>query len=102
MHIETNNEQKNECGGYEQHSCHGKHKHMTKLITKIAIGLLIFWFGVQFGEMKGMLKSQFGGYKYRHGGVMPMMYGGGYGNGYWQEEIPVDSGASAEKAPAVK
>ncbi len=101
MHIEMNNE--NGCGCEQKNSCggcgHHKHKHMIKWAIKVAVLVLVFCFGFQMGEMKGMLRSQFGGYKKFHGGgwAMPMMYGGGYNDGYFLEQTPA---SGVESAPS--
>lgn len=49
------------CGGM----C-GQH-HWMFTIIKIAVALLIFWSGVQFGELKSALHANYGGYNTGYG-----------------------------------
>jgi len=85
-------ENKSGCGGCG--GCGYHHKHMMKWLVKIVLAVLIFSFGYQIGEMKGMLRSQFGGY--RHGGfAMPMMYGE-----YWGDtQVGAEGGNVGLQAP---
>ena len=69
--------------------CYGRH-HWGYILIKIILVIFIFWCGVQFGELKGMLGQ---GYGYPNEGMMgryvqqgqgtyrgpTMMYGGVYG-----------------------
>ncbi len=47
-------------------------QHWMHMVIKIAIALIIFWAGVQFGELKGIIRGGYGGYG---------MMGGYYGEG---------------------
>jgi len=51
---------------------YGNH-HWVHIVIKIAVALIIFWAGVQFGELKGMLH---GGYGYRMMGSRVGNYSG--------------------------
>ncbi|MFA5942060.1 MAG: hypothetical protein WC798_00065 [Candidatus Paceibacterota bacterium] len=53
-------------------------KHWMHVVIKIAIALIIFWAGVQFGELKGMLRATYGGYSGVNYGYGMM---GSYGTG---------------------
>ena len=52
-----------ECGGCGEHGMCG-HGHWGRRIVKILAVLFIFWLGVQYGELKGMLRATYsnGGY----------------------------------------
>jgi hypothetical protein len=64
-----------ETHGHNEHcgKCHGAWGdmggtgHWGHIAIKVLVALFIFWCGVQFGELKGIM----------HGGYSP--YGGGYG-----------------------
>lgn len=55
-----------ECGGCGGCGEHGKcgHGHWGRMIVKVLAVLFIFWLGVQYGELKGMLRATYlnGGY----------------------------------------
>lgn len=46
------------------------HRHWGHVLIRIVIAIFIFWAGVQFGELRGMLRSEY----YGHG------MGGSYGS----------------------
>lgn len=48
------------------------HGHSRHILIKVLIGLFIFWLGVQFGELKSVLRA---GY-FQHGYGMMGSYGG--------------------------
>lgn len=74
--------------------CHGMgggmygHHHLGHVVLRILVALFIFWCGVQFGELKGMLTRGYSNYgmmgAYGEGGQWyrggpSMMYGSTYG-----------------------
>ena len=61
-------------GGCACPMCWGSH-HWGHVLAKVLIVLFVFWCGVQFGELRGLLRSSF-----ERGGYAPMMYGQ-YGEG---------------------
>jgi hypothetical protein len=65
---------------------HGFHKHgITRLVIKVIVILIIFWFGVKFGEMHGR-GFGYGSRGYRNFPNRNMMYQenfGPTGNGYY-------------------
>jgi len=59
------------------------HKHWMHLIIKIAIVVFIFWAGVQFGELKGMLHGNYGSYgDYGRARMMGGFFGGEVNRAY--------------------
>jgi len=55
------------------------HNHWAHIIIKIFVAIFIFWAGVQFGELKGMIRADYG---YGHGyGMMGSYSNGLYGPG---------------------
>ena len=48
-----------ECAGHTgmYHGCRGQY-HWVYMIVRIVIVIFVFWCGVQFGELKGMIRSQ--------------------------------------------
>ncbi len=77
----SENEGKGMCaaGGCGMCGCGHSHKHLIKVLIKIAIVAAIFCFAFKMGELKGMLESRggnFGG----HGYYGDMMYGSAFDN----------------------
>ena len=75
-------------GGYHA----GKH-HLVKMILKLIIVMLIFWFGFSLGQMTGFIKAE--------GGRGMMMRGGNVGWGMMQGNnfgaLPVQTPATPAK-----
>ena len=62
--------------------CHGGKHHLVKMILKLIIVMLIFWFGFSLGQMTGFIKAE--------GGRGMMMRGGNVGWGMMQgNALPV-------------
>jgi len=56
--ADKKNGERSMCGGMcRQH-------HWMHIIIKILVALFIFWVGVQFGELKGVLRGTYGNYGY--------------------------------------
>ncbi|OYV63817.1 MAG: hypothetical protein B7X03_00050 [Parcubacteria group bacterium 21-58-10] len=45
--------------GHCGHCWHGRH-HWAHIAIKILVAIFIFWCGVQFGELRGMLHGSYG------------------------------------------
>jgi len=69
------NNKENACEKCWMHGVGGGHHHWMHIVIKVAIAVFVFWAGMQFGELKGMLRGSYGGYGYGRG-----MMGGYYGN----------------------
>lgn len=52
------------------------HTHWAHIIIKIFVAIFIFWAGVQFGELKGMIRAEYSGYGYGSGYGMMGSYDG--------------------------
>lgn len=61
--------------------CGHRHKHAGKWLIKIIVIILIFCFGFQMGELKGMLRGSYSHRSYDRfqGGMMYPGYGSGWG-----------------------
>jgi hypothetical protein len=74
------------CGGHANCGGRCRQHHWMHIIIKILVALFIFWCGVQFGELKGILRANYGyGYGYgmmnswdgrNQGYSVPVMMGG--------------------------
>ena len=54
--------------------------HWGHIVIKILVALFIFWAGVQFGELRGMIRAEYGGgYGYGMMGSYDGWGQGGYG-----------------------
>ncbi|MFA7315833.1 MAG: hypothetical protein WC059_03475 [Candidatus Paceibacterota bacterium] len=88
------------CGDEVKMTCkHGSLKHhILKKIIWIFIVIVAFCFGVQFGELRGMMKI------YSHKGAMMQWDGGARGaeNNYYKVGAPDASNTTKETLPAVK
>lgn len=91
-----NNKTAGECAKCGMHSMCGQH-HWMHIVIKIAIAVFIFWCGVQFGEMKGMLRGVYGGYGYSRG----MMGSYGAVKGYYGPSMMYGLTQKTVSQPAV-
>lgn len=65
-----------ECGHCMNMCGHGQWTH---ILIKVFVALFIFWAGMQFGELKGIVRAEYGGgYGYGHGYRMMGAYGDGF------------------------
>ena len=64
------------CDGGHSSVCGMGGSHWKHLIIKIAIAIFIFWCGIQFGELRAMLRGAYQGYGPTTG------YSGGMMRGY--------------------
>lgn len=55
---------------------HGGHRHWKYVVIKILVALFIFWCGVQFGELKALVRGGYSGYGMMGGYPSGMMYRG--------------------------
>ncbi len=60
------------CAACEKNGMCGQH-HWVHVVIKICVAILIFWAGVQFGELRALLRIDLGGYS---GRSMMGAYGG--------------------------
>ena len=62
------------CHGNAMLGCACGRRHWVRILIKVVIIVFVFWAGVQFGELKGMLRGEY----YRYG-----MIGSHGGWGQW-------------------
>ena len=86
------------CAKCGVHGTCGQH-HWMHIVIKIAIALIIFWAGVQFGELKGLIHGAYGGYGR---GMMGGYYGGEVNRAYgpsmmygWTQQVAPTKAVSA-------
>lgn len=68
-------EKQSECASCSEGSGWGccMRGHWAHQFMRIAIVLFVFWCGVEFGELKGMIKSQYGSMPRMYYSGVPMM-----------------------------
>jgi len=81
--------EKENCGCFMHGHCNWMH-----MVIKIAVALIIFWAGVQFGELKAILHGGYGNYRTfsSHEGGFNMIY-----RGSGAAVIPITSTTTTKK-----
>ena len=69
-----------DCGSWSHGTGMGMcgHTHWAHIVIKIFVAIFIFWAGVQFGELKGMIRAEYSGSGYGNGYGMMGSYDGRY------------------------
>ena len=62
-----------------------RHQRIGHILIKVLVALFIFWAGMQFGELKGMLRGGWGG---GYGYGMMGAYRDGAGQNYFYSNVP--------------